>query len=1259
MKKIAHIFLFALNLLCIDVFSQATNSNCANPTPFCTGQTMNFPAVTGNSQAQPGPSYGCLGSQPRPSWFYFQAATSGPMVITMAANNDIDFICWGPFSNLNNCGNLTSSTQVPGSNYSSPGTNGCSYSGSATETLTIANCVPGAFYIMLITNFSGATQNITFQQANTNSPGHATTNCGIVCIVTPTNSGMVCAGNTATLSCTTSSGVTSYTWFGPSGFNSNMNINTVALQSTATFTLQGVVTSTLSSSPSSTCEAYTTVTIVPYPNFSITPVNPIICQGGSVTLSANMAFGNNPANFTYNWQPLSGAGVFSPFAQITAVYPPLLPTNVTLATIPYTVTVSPSQLSCPVTKTVGITINNPLTPSLTMPPPLCNIFSPVTLTASPATGTWSGQGNNAVTPGGLFSPAFANNGVNTVMYSISIGTCLVSNTGTISVSQFNTAALSGSLNMQCVQDPTVNLMTLVQSTLTGYWTGGPYVNADVFNPAGLATGNYSLVYNTFSTPDPTVCPTSTVLMVSVFNPPTPIIDPIKPFCNTNPQTVLTASPSGGVWSVVSGVTSAGVVTPSSCAIPNNTVAYTAGIGTCVATSTANFSVSRFNTAALTGTMPNLCVSSRPVNLMSIVQSSVQGVWTGPNVVSTYSFNPLGLPSGTYVLSYNTLSSPDPTLCPDVSTIAVSVLNPVVPAINMVGPFCSKASAVQMSVTPNTGSWTAMPYLSPTGLFTPSLASIGSNPVQYVTGTSTCNAQQTKFINIEAFVSAAIINKIPDQCVSNSGFNLQPITLNGSGTWGGTGVTGTNFYPAMSGAGSYVLSYSTASIPSGLCPDHSTVAVNVFSLSTPVINPAGPYCDNTPVQQLLVSPVGGIFGGANTSAVSTKGLFNPAFAVIGNNIISYSISSGPCIAFAQSTIMVEKFVPANFATSQKLNFCQGDAPVNMFTYVENGGGIWSAFPAIAPGSSMFDPAKANLGDNIVAYQTFSSPDATLCPDTKTINVTVNETPSITLVRSSGSSSCAPVVLSLEMKTTSLQTLSGAGYWNIGDGSSAVNGLKISHTFTAAGVYTPAANFVTDKGCTTQAILSPPVTVFETPKANFIYEPDVITTANPEVYLNNLSSGLHTNLYQWSVTGYSKLYEVNPMLTLPQVGVYRVTLSATSINGCKDEMSRIIEVKNDFNVFIPNTFTPNGDDINDYFKPVFSPYGLDVNSYEFEIFDRWGAKMFSTNDPNKGWDGTQYNEGVASLKQETYVYKLHYKDLNGKNYFKTGNVQLLGK
>ena len=175
-----------------------------------------FPAGVNAGSAQQGPNYGCLGSQPNPAWFYFQAATSGPMVIAMSATWDIDFICWGPFPNLATaCNSLTGANQVPGSSYLNPNSNGCSYSGAPTETLRVQNMVPGQFYILLITNFSNQNQQINFSQTNSGAPGAGQTNCGMICLVTPTNSGRICSGQSNTLSLNTSSAVTSFTWFGP------------------------------------------------------------------------------------------------------------------------------------------------------------------------------------------------------------------------------------------------------------------------------------------------------------------------------------------------------------------------------------------------------------------------------------------------------------------------------------------------------------------------------------------------------------------------------------------------------------------------------------------------------------------------------------------------------------------------------------------------------------------------------------------------------------------------------------------------------------------------------------------------------------------------------------------------------------------------------------------------------------------------------------------------------------------------------------
>ncbi|MFZ1424599.1 MAG: gliding motility-associated C-terminal domain-containing protein, partial [Saprospiraceae bacterium] len=78
-----------------------------------------------------------------------------------------------------------------------------------------------------------------------------------------------------------------------------------------------------------------------------------------------------------------------------------------------------------------------------------------------------------------------------------------------------------------------------------------------------------------------------------------------------------------------------------------------------------------------------------------------------------------------------------------------------------------------------------------------------------------------------------------------------------------------------------------------------------------------------------------------------------------------------------------------------------------------------------------------------------------------------------------------------------------------------------------------------------------------------------------------------------------------------------------------------VKKSGNVFAPNVFSPNGDNINDYFYIQ----GFDQAIVEILfIYDRWGNKLFEThnvpvNDPSKGWNGKfldkQMNPGV-------YVY-----------------------
>jgi gliding motility-associated-like protein len=1229
-KFLLALFLFGLNAF---VYSQP-NSLCSSAAPFCTEDTVTFPAGVGQPNSQVGPDYGCLGSQPNPTWFSMQIGSSGPVSIAMGSNNDIDFICWGPFSSLSGaCNSLTAGNTVD-----------CSYSGSPTETCVIANALAGEIYLLLITNFSGQVQNITFNQSNANSPGAGETNCPIRCSVTASSPVVICPGGTGALSANTSTSVVSYTWAGPGGFSTTTVLTpTIAnILTNSIYTIQGVT------STGNFCTATTEVTVIPFPSYSVTPLTTTVCQG--VPFIANTIIGN-PADYSYQWITPIGLTASSPNGSGSLITP--APIGTATALLIYTVVVTPNILNCPTTTTMSVRINNPPIPILSVPGPLCNTSSITSATASPSGGTW--YGNQIVLPNGVINPALATVfGIFPVTYSTSIGACTATNQINISISQFNTAFLTGSIPNKCVQDAPFSLMGIVQNTM-GYWAGTAVSSGSIFTPTSLLTGTYTLTYYNPSTPNPNVCPASSTINVAVFNPPIPVISPILPKCTNAVPITLNASPAGGVWSGNTGVSPLGVYTPANSfnTAGTNTVIYTAGLGTCVASSSTTFHVSQFNSAALSTNVLNLCFNSPAANLMSLVTNTATGVWLGGNVSGTYSFNPSGLPTNTYVVSYNTTSFPNVTLCPQSSILNVSVLNPIQPIISTVAPHCSADAPFQLSVSPASGSFITSPYLSATGVFNPAMAAIGNNTVQYLNGNSSCNVIDTKVVNIEAFVPATITGTIAEQCITSPGVNLLPLTANASGIWTGPGVQGVGFNPANSGVGSIVLTYYTASSPSGLCPDQKSIAVNVYSLALPSITQEGPYCNSHPPLNLKVVPLGGVFGSTSTNAVTATGLFNPAYSVIGDNLINYSVTAGPCVAYTQTIIKIEKFISADFSEILR-PFCKNDAQYDLNNIVQNKGGNWGGVSLVG---SMFNPAEANIGNNnLVTYYTHSLPTSDLCPDTSLLRIRVWDIPQVSVV-SDLTRGCAPV--EVRFNTPSANT--GIGEWTLGDGSETAIGLTTSHTYTAAGTYSVVFNYRVrvEEGvqCATQATLNTPITVFEVPRPAFSYNPyDEVTIANPQVQFTNLTPDLGRNTYQWQIDNLYALNDVNPLVIFPKTGQYRISLTATSVNGCKKDVEDILSVKPDFNVFIPSSFTPNFDGLNDEFKPVFSPYGIDTKTYELEVFDRWGSSLFMSKDLAKGWDGTLQNKGVELMKQEVYVYKLKYKDIEGKVYNKLGYFTL---
>src|SRR5690606_20633300 len=126
--------------------------------------------------------------------------------------------------------------------------------------------------------------------------------------------------------------------------------------------------------------------------------------------------------------------------------------------------------------------------------------------------------------------------------------------------------------------------------------------------------------------------------------------------------------------------------------------------------------------------------------------------------------------------------------------------------------------------------------------------------------------------------------------------------------------------------------------------------------------------------------------------------------------------------------------------------------------------------------------------------------------------------------------------------------------------------------------------------------------------------------------------------------------DPTAVIEQTTIFTVTISDGI---CTKDASVTVTVYelvcDEADIFVPNTFTPNGDGSND----LLLVRGRHITELEFEIFDRWGEKVFETRDQAIGWDGTF--KGMEA-DPAVFVYHLTARCLDGQRYFTKGNVTL---
>ena len=144
-------------------------------------------------------------------------------------------------------------------------------------------------------------------------------------------------------------------------------------------------------------------------------------------------------------------------------------------------------------------------------------------------------------------------------------------------------------------------------------------------------------------------------------------------------------------------------------------------------------------------------------------------------------------------------------------------------------------------------------------------------------------------------------------------------------------------------------------------------------------------------------------------------------------------------------------------------------------------------------------------------------------------------------------------------------------------------------------------------------------------------------------------------EWYVFGDTILNQ-NLNITWDQDGIFQFQVVRWD-NGCASNPESFfvtIELCPNEIFYIPNAFTPNGDERNNTFRPIITS-GVDIYNYSFVIYNRWGQIIWESYNPNIGWDGIYDN---VICQDGVYNWKLKFKTPkvdNIKEFF--GNLTII--
>lgn len=436
-----------------------------------------------------------------------------------------------------------------------------------------------------------------------------------------------------------------------------------------------------------------------------------------------------------------------------------------------------------------------------------------------------------------------------------------------------------------------------------------------------------------------------------------------------------------------------------------------------------------------------------------------------------------------------------------------------------------------------------------------------------------------------------------------------------GYFKGRGIVDTTngiFRPTAAGVGTHLISYYSKNG----CKDSLLISVTarpIVSLSG--INPS--YCHKDSLFGLIGSPGGGTFWGNGVVGSS----FNPKMAGSGGHKIYYQFGTPTCnridssIANVMDTLLVGAF-------SSDDTICIGE---NIELRAIGTGGMLANYS--------YNWSNGNAGNNVFetpsvsGYYYVSLVDN--CSDSHTDSVFVIVHPKVAIDIVTSPIKCYGLQGFAEIFPQTKDN------YQITWKTSPPFFEKRLNAAVTNKYYAKVLNITTGCMLDTFAIIPgyPKIKAYfiTIPREGFCLDP-----FNPKLDIINQSLGADNGNWDFgdgTIEPYATF--TNPShIYAADTNKYRVKLVVFNTGGCSDSMEVAVCLNDSVYAFVPNAFTPDGNNRNEIFKPIVAG----ANEYELIIYNRWGEKVFQSYNPNLGWDGN-YNGNPC--QNGVYLYLLTFK------------------